>query len=441
MTKVRLILIALALFAFSALAAAGLSGAKKEFSKAVKDKDFERAGKALKDAAADDGKKSADWIIKTAVKQENHLVYRAATEALASMKSAAAIGCICKQARGRAVEAKILCVNAMEKMSDDKTAALLRAMLKDRDERVVREAVIAIGERKIRDNVGALISTLKKYEKEEGLTYVCLLRSLVRIAYLGDELRTAAQWKEYWEREKPRNIDDPLLEGGAWKRKSLRVLRDIMPPFFNRRVESKRVLFIIDSTAAMEADAKESRPRKKEGEEPEKESRWLYSVTRLLLAIKQLDKSAEFDVMLCGKSPSTCFGKLTPARQKDVDKAVKFLEEAKTEKADAGGPDLEGALKKAAKYKNITAVYLVLGGPPTDAAEGGEISCEKAMGEAVNSFLDGNIFSKVRVNVFAWWMPSSEEEVVRKLWPKFLDYSKKLAEYSDGLFEKLPGRR
>ncbi|TET32833.1 MAG: hypothetical protein E3J72_18560 [Planctomycetota bacterium] len=423
---------------FATAALAGLSKAKKEFSKAFKAKDFSRAGKALKEAAADDGKKSAEWIIKTVTKRKNHIIYRAGVEALKSMKSNDAIGYICKQARGRSIESKILCVNAMAEMSDETTAKVLQLMLGDKDETVVREVVLAIGERKLRDGVGKLIETLKKYEKSRGRTYACILRALTRIAYLGDELTTAAQWKDFWEREKPRNIDDPLQEGGVWRRRKLRALRGL-PNLFGTSVESKRVLFIIDSSGAMELCVDNSSVARKADEGITKDARWFHARDELLKTIRQLDKSAKFDVMLCPKSPSSCFGKLKPATKKNVEKVVKFLEEAETETS--GRPNLKKALEKARACKDVTSMFIILGGAPLDEATGPGGTCDEAMGGVVDAFLGENVFWKIQVNVFSYTRPDSQEDSARKLWADFLEYSKKFAESSDGFFKGLPKSR
>jgi len=429
---VKLVVVMLAICIAIPVLADGLGDAKKEFKEAVKIQDFAAAGRAFSTAAGDDSGKAANWIISNGARKQKHELYSGAKDALLMMKSDDAIVAMCKKAKSGAFEEKMLLTEVFRSMSDPKTADALSEMVLDKKPEVVREAAISLLERGHRDGVDNLIEAMGSYEKIKGRTYEEIRKALVGIVGSGADLTSAADWKNYWEVKKAEKDAEPTTSG---PKEDGKVMEDggphtvsDNPKFFGTEVASKRILFILDGSGSMRASA--GNPRTPGGGALPGDARITITKNELKKCIKDLKKSAKFDIMVYNNVVKVWAGKLAPAKAASKKSATKFVDEWNANQVTHTDDAIEKAFSSKG-YKDVDTIFLLSDGAPTHTGQ-----CDDSMAliaEILSYAKDKNSTRKIKIFTFGFTTPNPQggRDVMA-------DFMRKLAEENGGKFKALP---
>ncbi|MGE0707263.1 MAG: VWA domain-containing protein [Planctomycetota bacterium] len=275
-------------------------------------------------------------------------------------------------AKGKAPRKVVLCEALAPRAAEPKATVALLAALADKEPAAASAAVRALAGVKDRAVVAALVDLLGKSqgrlagdarEALEGLT--------------GERHPSAEEWKSWWAAHQegydpaaPRPA--PEGEGGAEEGGRSRTITRLAPPgkggrTVYERVESQRVLFVVDVSGSMQVRTLDSEQRDR--------SRLEYVKEALSAAIEeQLPEEAQFGVIAFSSAVQAMKPKLIKASAANKKKAVAWVRGLRLQ----GETNVYAALEAAFAVPGVDTIYFLGDGV---ASEGKTIITTELLGQ------------------------------------------------------------
>ena len=160
----------------------------------------------------------------------------------------------------RRAEVRVALIRLLVDYGDGKSLGVVIALLKDKDPRVVLQAVDQLKELRTRYAIEPLIKLLRRKDKTRGVVWATAKNALRGLT--GRVFDDVRDWESWWRSHKdsfdPKKVKGLTVDGRTRVRG---------PKFFGLEVASKRLLFIIDTSYSMlyPMDANETRALVKAG--------------------------------------------------------------------------------------------------------------------------------------------------------------------------------
>jgi hypothetical protein len=256
----------------------------------------------------------------------------------------------------------------------------------------------------------AMDALIERFRKEGGLLKK-ELHAALRAVSKDDLGPRASTWQTWWEEQKkkhggklpppPRDLPTPTTGQPRYAEPTSRRNPDD-PHYYGRRIFSKSVCFVLDTSLSMKLNMK-VRPEeaKRLGDVATEGTRDAIAKQALLVALRKLDPRTQFRLVFFGSRVKLWKKPLLPASPANVESAAMGLRNARPD----GETNFHGALKAALGLHDKPTidprlddipdtVYFLTDGRPTR----GEIT---AMPELVSWFENLNRFAKVQLHVIA----------------------------------------
>lgn len=323
--------------------------------------------------------------LEKALADKSDAVRTAAVESLASRKEAGPIERIFKLAKGGAELSNLVAIDAIARMVGTDAALRARAvellleLAKSKDAVVRIAAIGALGD------LGAAEAMDLLDEAMKAKLWQLRAASIQALAKIRDK-RAVELLIEAMEKEKGRLKGDAVLALGRLTGKSLGM--DVKPwkewwaaikdrwefpatgaqaatpsgtgAFYGIPVLSDRVIFCLDISGSMEADATGT-GTVTDGKKPKK-NRLDAAVEQLIAVLKTFRKDVKFNVILFDTRIEPWDQELVPATKSNVEKAATHLLMQKPR----GGTNIYDTLEKAFEDPNVDTVFLLSDGAPGD---------------------------------------------------------------------------
>ena len=245
----------------------------------------------------------------------------------------------------------------------------------------------------------AMDALIERFAKEDGLLERELREALKAVR--GDDLGPrASTWRTWWDEPPPREGPPPTTGEQRYAEPTRRRPDD--PHYYGRRIFSKSVCFVLDTSRSMELNMK-VRPEEvaRLGDLPAEGTRDEIAKKALTQALDKLDPRTRIRLVFFGSNVRLWKKELLPATPANLDSARMAIRNARPD----GETNFHGALKAALgldekptldpRLEDIPdTVYFLTDGRPTR----GEIT---AMPELISWFADLNRFAKVTLHVIA----------------------------------------
>jgi HEAT repeat protein len=232
------------------------------------------------------------------------------------------------------------------------TDTLIEA-LDDPDWSMRRAAIEALEAERTARATGAIVARM---QKEDGRLLFACADALWRLT--GQPYRTKKEsWKAWWD-EQGAGFQPITLEALAEREKDeeMRRLRQISrtaPNFFGIKVESRRVLYIIDVSGSMNWDTRSQEV----GTE-----RIVIAKRELQNSIDSLEQGALFNIIIFSSDVSYWLdGGVSDSKQASRDEAKEFIERLGA----GGGTNLYGALKAGFTDPDVDTIFVLSDGEPS----------------------------------------------------------------------------
>ncbi len=355
----------------------------KQLNQAIQAEDWSTVCSVTKEIGALNTQKAVKTIIKIALGIERLDVYEASKEALGGITDQEALAYVCEQARkNKRWQVRCLLVEVLGKKDGDTVFATLVECLKDKDDNVAREAVMALKAKGDYDAVDGLIELLRRLEKKKGLLWVEVRKTLTALT-AADHL-TAEKWAEYWRVRKDELKADPKASTakpvGDAPKTSIDEEKKKAPRFFGKEIMSKKIMFVIDRSGSMQArdpvykkdengELKPADPNRKAGEPdpwggdptlPLERARVERVKKELIKCIKAMDSKTKFNVIYFSMSMEQWQKKLVYANSKNKKAAIGWLSKL----GPMGNTHTDDALKKAFEDQEFDTLFLLSDGQP-----------------------------------------------------------------------------
>jgi hypothetical protein len=359
----------------------------KKLNVAYAAEDWSTVCSVTKEIGALNTKKAVRAIVSVALGIQRKDIYDAAKEALGEVTDEEAIAYMCEQARkNKKPGVRQLLVEVIGEKDGDTVYQTLLDCLKDRNDNVVRGAVLALkakGDNKAVDN---LIELLDRIEKAKGLLWVNVRKALHELTN-GYDFTTAAKWREFWERRKEDIKANPgspetakPTAPGEVKTGLLEEEKKKAPKFFGQEVMSKKIMFVIDRSGSMQARdpaMKKSEgggltpvdPNYKPGPEdswggdtslPQNRARIERVKNELSKCIAAMDPKTKFNVIYFSSSIAVWQKKLVYANSQNKKSAIKWISGL----GPMGNTHTDDALKKAFENQEFDTLFFLSDGQP-----------------------------------------------------------------------------
>ena len=358
---------------------------QKKLNAAIQAQDWTTVCSVTKEIGALNNKKAVKYIITIALNLERKDVYDASKEALEDVTDEEAIAYMCEQARkNKKWQVRCLLVEVIGDKDSDTVFQTLKECLKDKNDTVLREAVLALkGKGKI-EAVDPLIELLGRIEKGKGLVWVEIRKALHELTG-GYDYSTAEKWKEFWQVRKEElkaGVKDPETAKPVGKepRTWIEEEKKKAPKFFGQEVMSKKIMFVIDRSGSMQARdpaMKKSEggqltpvdPNYKPGPEdpwggdtslPQDRARIERIKKELAKCIAAMDPKTKFNVIYFSSAMSVWQKKLVYANSGNKNAAIKWISGL----GPMGATHTDDALKKAFENQEFDTMFLLSDGQP-----------------------------------------------------------------------------
>lgn len=380
------ILIVAVLFAAAAVVhAQDTKTLAKKLNAAIQAEDWTTVCQVTRDIGALNNEKAVKIIFQIALQIERKDVYDAAKEALTGITDADALAFMCEQARKhRKWEVRMLVVEVITDKDGDVIFQTLLDCLKDKDERVVREAVAALRTKGNVEAVDELIELLGRIEKGKGLLWVDVRRTLT--ALTSADYDSAQKWEEYWRVRKdelkagPNSPETAKPVTPGEPRTSIDEEIKKAPKFFGQEVMSKKIMFVIDRSGSMQARDPAMKkgeggqlvpvdPNYKKGPEdpwggdtslPQDRARVERVKKELCKCIAAMDPKTKFNVIYFSSSIAIWKQKLVYATSQNKKSAIGWVSGL----GPMGATHTDDALKKAFEDEEFDTMFLLSDGQP-----------------------------------------------------------------------------
>jgi hypothetical protein len=332
-------------------------------------------------------KKAVKAIIQVALGIEREDIYKAAKEGLGEVTDEEAVAYMCEQARKhKKWQVRQLLVEVIGEKDGDTVFQTLLDCLKDKNDNVLRETVLALKAKGDNKAVDGLIELLDKIEKTKGLIWVNVRKALHELTD-GYDFSTAAKWREFWERRKEDIKANPgspetakPATPGEVKTGLLEEEKKKAPKFFGQEIMSKKIMFVIDRSGSMQARdpaMKKSEggqltpvdPNYKKGPEdpwggdtslPLDRARIERVKKELSKCIAAMDPKTKFNVVYFSSSVAMWQKKLVYANSQNKKTAIKWISGL----GPMGSTHTDDALKKAFENQEFDTMFFLSDGQP-----------------------------------------------------------------------------
>lgn len=447
----RAMLAALAVaFAFAVVTAAygqDIKKLEKKFNAAYQAQDWTTVCSVIKEIGALNDTKSVKHIVTIALAIERKDVYDASKEALEGVTDEEAIAYMCEQARkNKKWEVRCLLVEVVGKRDSATVFQTLIECLKDKDDNVLREAVLALKAKGKNEAVDALIDVLARLEKGKGLVWVEVRKALHELTG-GYDYGSAEKWKEFWQVRKEElksgeKNPETAKPSGNEPRTWIEEEKKKAPKFFGQEVMSKKIMFVIDRSGSMQARdpaMKKSEggqltpvdPNYKPGQEdpwggdtslPQDRARIERVKNELSKCIAAMDPKTRFNVIYFSSAISIWQQKLVFANSGNKNAAIKWISGL----GPMGNTHTDEALKKAFEDQEFDTMFVLSDGQPF---KNGQLLAVEPILEWVR---DANRQRKVKIFTFGFANVKSKPGATDR--DQMLKLLKGLAEEHGGKF-------
>ena len=259
--------------------------------------------------------------------------------------------------------------------------------LKDKNERVVILALRGIAFNGALEAVPELLKMLKELEKEKGLVWLEVKRTLATL--LGEECESVEGWEAAW-REKKEQLERAKRQGDYRPREDVGWTvvakeKEKAGKFFGTEVLSNRVIFLIDCSSSMQARdpamvknpdgqliQKTKLPKNAATDAwggypclPESRARIERVKRELIKCIKGLRKSVKFNVMAFATGVKRWKRRLVYATAANKQAAIAWVRSLRAD----GDTCTDEALKAAFADPEVDTIYLLSDGQPWKGEE------------------------------------------------------------------------
>ncbi|TET37168.1 MAG: hypothetical protein E3J72_06945 [Planctomycetota bacterium] len=300
-------------------------------------------------------------------------------------------------------------------------------LMKDRSEKVQRDAINALKDRDETRAVGPLIDfyTELNEKDKEGLIWILIREALH--ALTGHDEADPANWKQWWDAVREGfNQDEERGESGGSTSRTSAAEKKKLPKFFGTEIRSKRIMFLIDCSGSMVAkDPKKKRddaavqpkpgqPRPQSGSNPFggdpslplDRMRIKRVQKELRQCIESLEPNVKFNIIAFSTGAAAWKEKLMPATARNKIDSCTWVDKF----SPMGCTSTDVALRKAFEDKEFDHLFLLSDGHPFRQ---GDLPLEPIY-EFVNN---ANKQRKVKIFTYGFVTPDSyaNDAFLRKL--------------------------
>ncbi len=216
-------------------------------------------------------------------------------------------------------------------------------------------ALRALEQLRSREAVGAIIARLPQ---EEGRMAILFADTLFRLT--GQPFgKSHGGWKAWWEKEGAsfEIISEAELKKRIEEEEERRLKQRSKASFFGIRIESKRVVFIIDISGSMQEEL-----RAKYVGESSGETRIAVAKRELAASIDALERGALFNIIAFNGDVAPWLDSgIAGSSEKTRDEAKEYVEKLGA----SGGTNLYGAIRSAFEDDQVDAIYILSDGEPS----------------------------------------------------------------------------
>ena len=335
------------LFLFLLPPAAAETGLERRIAVAVRRGNEAEVCSLLEELTPTPGVRMVRFLFRLAVVTPSERVYGCTRKALARLTGRKEIDAVASfLARKKSFDERALAVMVLGDLRDPSALERLVPLLKDRDPRIRVRAAEALGGKRKKESVDALVAVLAEADKVPGEFSAAIRRSLFRLT--GMNLRTARDWAKWWRTfRKTWRADSPAAGSG-------RTAVEVKPPgkfprFFGVEIYSLRVVFVIDVSGSMDELVKNGNVSKIDLVKEE-----------LIRLVREMRPETRFCIIAFSDKIVPHARRLVPATPANKTKAIRFIRNLK-----AGGFTwTREALEKAFSYREANTIVLLSDGTP-----------------------------------------------------------------------------
>ncbi len=318
----------------------------KQLAAAAKSTDEAHLCALLARARPDAPKATVQIMLQIGVEHPSAKVYETVRTAMAALRGKEALDTLAKAlAQQKDPRVRKLAMFALGDIPEEPTVAPLVACLKDKDPGIALEAARLLGGKRHRDAAGGLVEALAFADKASAELSVAVRLALFKLT--GQSMRTPEDWTKWWSREK--ELWEPGRYEGAGRTTTKFTPPVMLPRFFGIEIFSVRVVFVIDISESMLEPARGY-----------KSSRVELVKRELVKTLRSLSPETRFTVIAFNNKIKSMWPQMYPAVPQNVEKAVTWVEALVPE----GTTWTQEALEAAFAVKEANALVLLSDGSP-----------------------------------------------------------------------------